>query len=206
VPEARGDRRGGAYGRFASVTTWSGGTLGLDLGDLRGVVVVEPLSARHLHDLDGRCRRLRREGLDLVAEYELRGDGHLLVERLRWTFDGVAERDQYVLATDAARALVLLGLAARFQQRGNQLLLGVMVAAYGSSRGCSGPPWSPTCPRWSAPGWSGSARPPPPCAWTRPRSWWRPAARSRCPTGADPRRHGPLRPGGGPRATGTEGR
>jgi SAM-dependent methyltransferase len=60
----------------------------------RGVVVVEPLSARYLHDNDGRRRRLRREGLDLVAEYELRGD--LLVERLRWTLDGVAERDQYV--------------------------------------------------------------------------------------------------------------
>jgi MFS family permease len=47
-----------------------------------------------------------------------------------WIVDRIPRRTT-VLATDAARALVLLGLAAGLEQRGHALLLGVMVAAYG---------------------------------------------------------------------------
>jgi SAM-dependent methyltransferase len=59
-----------------------------------GVLVVEPLSARFLHEGDDRGRHLERDGLRLDAEYQLRGD--LLLERLRWTLDGVEETDAYV--------------------------------------------------------------------------------------------------------------
>jgi SAM-dependent methyltransferase len=58
-----------------------------------GTVVVEPLSARYVHDgwLPG--RHLDRDGLRLDATYEVAGD--LLVERLRWSLGGVEESETY---------------------------------------------------------------------------------------------------------------
>jgi SAM-dependent methyltransferase len=58
-----------------------------------GTVVVEPLSARYVHDgwLPG--RHLDRDGLRLDATYEVSGD--LLVERLRWSLGGVEETETY---------------------------------------------------------------------------------------------------------------
>jgi SAM-dependent methyltransferase len=58
-----------------------------------GVLVVEPLSVRFLHEGDERGRHLQRDGFRLDAEYEVAGD--LLLERIRWTLDGVEESDAY---------------------------------------------------------------------------------------------------------------
>jgi SAM-dependent methyltransferase len=58
-----------------------------------GTVVVEPLSARFLHDGWEPGRHLHRDGLRLDASYEL--DGDLVAERLRWTLDGVEETETY---------------------------------------------------------------------------------------------------------------
>jgi SAM-dependent methyltransferase len=58
-----------------------------------GTVVVEPLSARFVHDGWAPGRHLERDGLRLEAAYELRGD--LLVERLRWSLGGVTEAETY---------------------------------------------------------------------------------------------------------------
>ena len=54
-----------------------------------GTVVVEPLSARFVHDGWEPGRHLDRDGLRLDATYEVEGD--LLVERLRWSLGGVEE-------------------------------------------------------------------------------------------------------------------
>jgi SAM-dependent methyltransferase len=58
-----------------------------------GTVVVEPLSARYVHDGWQPGRHLDRDGLRLDATYEVSGD--LLVERLRWSFGGVEETETY---------------------------------------------------------------------------------------------------------------
>jgi SAM-dependent methyltransferase len=58
-----------------------------------GTVVVEPLSARFLHDGWEPGRHLDRDGLQLDASYEV--DGDLVAERLRWTLDGVQETETY---------------------------------------------------------------------------------------------------------------
>jgi SAM-dependent methyltransferase len=56
-------------------------------------VVVEPLSARFVHEGWEPGRRLEREGLRLDAAYQVEGD--LLVERLRWSLGGVEEAETY---------------------------------------------------------------------------------------------------------------
>ena len=58
-----------------------------------GTVVVEPLSARYVHDGWQPGRHLDRDGLRLDATYEVEGD--LLVERLRWSLGGVEETESY---------------------------------------------------------------------------------------------------------------
>jgi SAM-dependent methyltransferase len=58
-----------------------------------GTVVVEPLSARFLHDGWEPGRHLHRDGLRLDASYQV--DGDLVAERLRWTLDGVEETETY---------------------------------------------------------------------------------------------------------------
>ncbi len=58
-----------------------------------GTVVVEPLSARFVHEGWEPGRHLDRDGLRLDASYEV--DGDLLVERLRWSLGGVEEAETY---------------------------------------------------------------------------------------------------------------
>jgi SAM-dependent methyltransferase len=58
-----------------------------------GTVVVEPLSARYVHDGWQPGRHLDRDGLRLDAAYKVEGD--LLVERLRWSLGGVEETETY---------------------------------------------------------------------------------------------------------------
>ena len=58
-----------------------------------GTVVVEPLSARFVHEGWEPGRHLDRDGLRLDASYEV--DGDLVTERLRWTLGGVAEAETY---------------------------------------------------------------------------------------------------------------
>jgi SAM-dependent methyltransferase len=69
------------------------------LGHLRraaapgGTVVVEPLSARFVHEGWEPGRHLHRDGLRLDASYQI--EGELLVERLRWSLGGVEEAETY---------------------------------------------------------------------------------------------------------------
>jgi len=58
-----------------------------------GTVVVEPLSARFVHEGWEPGRHVDRDGLRLDASYEL--DGDLVTERLRWTLGGVSEAETY---------------------------------------------------------------------------------------------------------------
>jgi len=58
-----------------------------------GTVVVEPLSARFVHEGWEPGRHVDREGLRLDAGYEV--DGDLVTERLRWTVGGVTEAETY---------------------------------------------------------------------------------------------------------------
>jgi len=58
-----------------------------------GTVVVEPLSARFVHEGWEPGRHVDRDGLRLDADYEVEGD--LLVERLRWSLGGVEEAETY---------------------------------------------------------------------------------------------------------------
>jgi SAM-dependent methyltransferase len=58
-----------------------------------GTVVVEPLSARFVHEGWEPGRHLDRDGLRLDAAYEV--DGDLVTERLRWTLGGIAEAETY---------------------------------------------------------------------------------------------------------------
>jgi SAM-dependent methyltransferase len=58
-----------------------------------GTVVVEPLSARFVHEGWEPGRHLDHDGLRLDAGYEV--DGDLVTERLRWTLGGVTEAETY---------------------------------------------------------------------------------------------------------------
>ena len=58
-----------------------------------GTVVVEPLSARFVHEGWEPGRHLDRDGLRLDASYEV--DGDLVTERLRWTLGGSSEAETY---------------------------------------------------------------------------------------------------------------
>jgi SAM-dependent methyltransferase len=58
-----------------------------------GTVVVEPLSARFVHEGWEPGRHVERDGLRLDAAYELHGD--LVVERLRWSLGRVTEAETY---------------------------------------------------------------------------------------------------------------
>jgi SAM-dependent methyltransferase len=58
-----------------------------------GLVVVEPLSPRFVHEGWEPGRHVDRDGLRLDASYEVEGD--LLVERLRWSLGGVEEAETY---------------------------------------------------------------------------------------------------------------
>jgi SAM-dependent methyltransferase len=58
-----------------------------------GTVVVEPLSPRFVHEGWEPGRHVEREGLRLDASYEL--EGHLVVERLRWSLGGVEDAETY---------------------------------------------------------------------------------------------------------------
>jgi SAM-dependent methyltransferase len=58
-----------------------------------GLVVVEPLSPRFVHEGWEPGRHLDRGGLRLDASYEL--DGDLVVERLRWSLGGAEEAETY---------------------------------------------------------------------------------------------------------------
>jgi SAM-dependent methyltransferase len=58
-----------------------------------GTVVVEPLSARFVHEGWEPGRHLDRDGLRLDASYEV--DGDLVTERLRWTLGGISEAETY---------------------------------------------------------------------------------------------------------------
>ena len=58
-----------------------------------GTVVVEPLSARFVHEGWEPGRHVDRDGLRLDATYEV--DGDLVTERLRWSLGGVAGAETY---------------------------------------------------------------------------------------------------------------
>ncbi|MFL6224825.1 MAG: class I SAM-dependent methyltransferase [Actinomycetes bacterium] len=58
-----------------------------------GLVVVEPLSPRFVHEGWEPGRHVDRDGLRLDATYEVEGD--LVVERLRWSLGGVEETESY---------------------------------------------------------------------------------------------------------------
>ena len=58
-----------------------------------GTVVLEPLSARFVHEGWEPGRHVDRDGLRLDATYEV--DGDLVTERLRWTAGGVGEAETY---------------------------------------------------------------------------------------------------------------
>jgi SAM-dependent methyltransferase len=72
-----------------------------------GVVVVEPLSPRFVHEGWEPGRHVDRDGLRLDATYEVEGD--LVTERLRWSLGGAEEVETYrqrLYADDALAALV----------------------------------------------------------------------------------------------------
>ena len=72
-----------------------------------GVVVVEPLSPRFVHEGWEPGRHVDRDGLRLDATYEVRGD--LVTERLRWSLGGAEEAETYsqrLYADDELAALV----------------------------------------------------------------------------------------------------
>jgi SAM-dependent methyltransferase len=58
-----------------------------------GLVVVEPLSPRFVHEGWEPGRHVDRDGLRLDATYEVRGD--LVTERLRWSLGGTEEAETY---------------------------------------------------------------------------------------------------------------
>jgi SAM-dependent methyltransferase len=58
-----------------------------------GLVVVEPLSPRFVHEGWEPGRHVDRDGLRLDATYEVEGD--LVVERLHWSLGGVEETESY---------------------------------------------------------------------------------------------------------------
>jgi hypothetical protein len=82
-----------------------------------GTVVVEPLSARYVHDGWQPGRHLDRDGLRLDATYEVEGD--LLVERLHWSLGGVEESETYRqrLYTDAELGALVAAAGLRLVER-----------------------------------------------------------------------------------------
>jgi SAM-dependent methyltransferase len=82
-----------------------------------GTVVVEPLSARYVHDGWQPGRHLDRDGLRLDATYEV--EGELLVERLRWSLGGVEETETYRqrLYTDAELEALVAAARLRLVER-----------------------------------------------------------------------------------------
>jgi SAM-dependent methyltransferase len=58
-----------------------------------GLVVVEPLSPRFVHEGWEPGRHVDRDGLRLDATYEVKGD--LVTERLRWSLGGAEEAETY---------------------------------------------------------------------------------------------------------------
>ena len=75
-----------------------------------GVVVVEPLSPRFVHQGWEPGRHVDRDGLLLDATYEVEGD--LVVERLRWSLGGVEETESYRQRLYSAAELAALVEAA----------------------------------------------------------------------------------------------
>ena len=82
-----------------------------------GTVVIEPLSRRFVHDGWEPGRHVDRDGLRLDATYELQGD--LVVERLRWTHEGVEESETYRqrLYADAELEALLAAAGLRLVER-----------------------------------------------------------------------------------------
>jgi SAM-dependent methyltransferase len=82
-----------------------------------GVVVVEPLSPRFVHEGWEPGRHVDRDGLRLDASYEVEGD--LVVERLRWSLGGVEENESYRqrLYPDAELAALVEAAGLRLVER-----------------------------------------------------------------------------------------
>jgi SAM-dependent methyltransferase len=82
-----------------------------------GLVVVEPLSPRFVHQGWEPGRHVDRDGLLLDATYEVEGD--LVVERLRWSLGGVEETESYRqrLYSDAELAALVEAAGLRLVER-----------------------------------------------------------------------------------------
>jgi len=82
-----------------------------------GLVVVEPLSPRFVHEGWEPGRHLDRDGLRLDATYEISGD--LVTERLRWSLGGVEETECYRqrLYPDAELAALVEAAGLRLVER-----------------------------------------------------------------------------------------
>jgi SAM-dependent methyltransferase len=82
-----------------------------------GLVVVEPLSPRFVHEGWEPGRHLDRDGLRLDATYEVSGD--LVTERLRWSLGGVEETECYRqrLYPDAELAALVEAAGLRLVER-----------------------------------------------------------------------------------------
>ena len=82
-----------------------------------GVVVVEPLSPRFVHEGWEPGRHVDRDGLRLDASYKVEGD--LVVERLRWSLGGVEETESYRqrLYPDAELAALVEAAGLRLVER-----------------------------------------------------------------------------------------
>jgi SAM-dependent methyltransferase len=80
-------------------------------------VVVEPLSARFVHQGWEPGRHVDREGLRLDASYQV--DGDLLVERLQWSLGGVSRTETYRqrLYPDAELEALLAAAGLRLVER-----------------------------------------------------------------------------------------
>jgi SAM-dependent methyltransferase len=82
-----------------------------------GLVVVEPLSPRFVHEGWEPGRHVDRDGLRLDATYEVSGD--LVTERLRWSLGGVEETESYRqrLYPDAELAALVEAAGLRLLER-----------------------------------------------------------------------------------------
>jgi SAM-dependent methyltransferase len=82
-----------------------------------GLVVVEPLSPRFVHEGWEPGRHVDRGGLRLDASYELSGD--LVTERLHWSLGGVEETESYRqrLYSDAELAALVEAAGLRLVER-----------------------------------------------------------------------------------------
>ena len=83
-----------------------------------GTVVVEPLSARYVHEGWEPGRHIDRDGLRLDASYELRGE--LVVERLRWSLGGAAEAETYIQRLYGDAELEAMAVAAGLRLTGRR--------------------------------------------------------------------------------------